>query len=283
MRWLWQTLILSIIVLAALIFAPILLKLILKPQSCEATTTNPQKESLQNNNFYREIFGEKRCAPKRVILTVPIRQKLKTNSGQAQFSKIQEANPPEIISILTISDSPQSFYVKRIDETESGFNVKGNTCLAWKWLEQKQEETLSLSLARNLQIYDPSIKRIIFIISLPVELQKAETRLALKRSVLQEEGNSQAGEIIPIRLRKVTPNLVKVLKQKPTSSQSLKEQSWSSGAPILKDVSSEISTLTKRVGVYVDSPVKGLQDSSDSIESYEKLSQEATCEIPKSL
>lgn len=279
MKWLWQTLGCFTVVLIGLISGIFVIRSMLKPSSCETVAVAPKKASVQTNNFYNPVFGDKPCAPRKVILKVPVIQKLENRSTQ-----LETTNSPEIITVLTVSNTSQSFYVRRIDESASGFNVStGNTCVAWKWSGQSQNQTLSFSLERNLQIHDTTIKRVIFIISLPAEFRQTGTILSLRRSVLKGSGNSQSGEVIPIKLKDESPNLIKLLEQKYTYPSSSIEQRWASGASISKELSDELVGFTKRVGVYIDNPIEMIQDNSDNIESYEKLSEKYSCEIPKGL
>lgn len=268
---------LGIVLFLALI--TLLPKAISKPDTCEVNNDDPQKGSIQTNNFYSSIFGSKSCAPKFINVKIPVAQKISGNVAQ-----VNTPNPPEIVSIITFSNSSQSFYVKRIDETKSGLSVsKGDTCVAWKWSGDKGEQILNLSFQRNLQIYDPAVSKILFIISLPIELQKAGSNLSVERSVLEGSINSQAGEVVLTKLKDEKPNLSRLVVKQDTTPEAQNLQRWAKGSPISKELSNELISFMDRIAVYVDNPVHNIKNKSDKIESYTSLSKNNSCEIPNGL
>jgi hypothetical protein len=274
--WLWITLGILLPAIIGLITAPLWLRFILKPGLCQVDSIGLRKASVQSNNMYSQVFRDRSCAPKRMVLKVPVIQKLPDLS--AQLGKV--VNSPEIATILTISNDSQSFHIRRVDQSGSSLNVSsGDTCVAWKWSEKGQEETLTLSLERNLQIHDPKIKKVIFIVSLPIEFKQAETILSVQRSVLEGSGNNRAGGIFQVNLRDISPNLFKALDLKDMMG----KRHWISSTSVSRDISEELVDLTKQIGVYVDFPVNEIKDKSDEILSYEKLSEEISCEIPRKL
>ncbi|MGB3492844.1 MAG: hypothetical protein WBA57_08955 [Elainellaceae cyanobacterium] len=274
MKWLWKTLGYSLIAFISILSIPFAFQFIVKPDICQISSTDPQKGSVQGNNIYNQIFGNEKCAPQQMTITIPVRKTVDSSS----LARVD--NSPEIISVVTVARESQSFYINRIDESQNGFNVAGDTCIAWKWSEQNQDLTLDLSLARNLQIYDSSIKKIIFIISLPAEFRQAKTSVAVKRAVFE----GQAGEMLSIKLQEELPNLASGLRREYVSLSEPEQQSWAIGEPVLESVNDELSMLVEQgVGAYVDAPVREIQDNSDNIQAYEENMSQDSCEIPKEM
>jgi hypothetical protein len=278
MAWLWKTLVFSIGIGSFVIALAILGPSLTRPKVCGlgSLTTEARKDSVQSTkNIYGQILGDQDCAPNKLVVKLPVIQKDVNISKQ-----LYKENSPDIATILTVSNQSRSLYVRRIDLTKTAFKVSSDdSCIGWKWKSDQGKQILSLTLERNLQIHDPNISKIYFLVVLPVEMKKANTSVSIQRSVLPDYGSNRAGDIFPIKLKDGNLKNLSDLINQATSNPS--QATWMSGKELSQDISKELSEQFNLSGVYIDKPVFNLKDKSDAILPYEKTSEKNSCELPK--
>jgi hypothetical protein len=245
-------------------------------RACEIQDKNSHKVSVQSNNsIYSKIFGSKRCSPPKIILRVPVNSKAE-NQGEKDSSSIQPYTP-NIMTLVTFSREYKSFYVRRIDQYKDDFfYTKKDSCVAWKWSEDNEQQVLNLSMDRNLQIRDRDIKSVIFIISLPVEIKEAKTKIILKRYVLD-----RLGDKYKLNFKKIYPILKGTLRQKERQNTKASD-AFVDGRKVNNEIAKELAIISQKGGVHMDEDFESALDS-EQVEKYTPSAESPACEIPEDL
>lgn len=176
-RFLMKTIsrILAIIVFFSLIF----LGFKLRSHPCEFQISSGEAISVQSKKrIYNKIFNNQACPPQTIVLKVP--DNLKTETGQP-ISLKGNSEAPKITTLVTISNKSNRFFVGRIDQINGQWvYTKYDTCLAWKWSVENENQMLYLSLEKNLEIYSNGIEKIIFIVSIPFEVIEKNPKIKVQ-------------------------------------------------------------------------------------------------------
>lgn len=243
---------------------------------CKVETKDAHKVSVQlNTSIYSKIFGNEKCSPKKLVVRVPVNFKIPEADQDSRNNKQYQ---PTITTLVTFSSEYQTFHVRRIDEYKSGgfYYSKKESCLAWKWSSDNSQQTLTLSRERNLQIRDPGIKSVIFLVVLPVEIKEAATKVILKRYVWERYGDTYK-----FNFQKEYPILKKTLRQKERQSiQASKD--FVDGQKVSDQIAAELEKIVDKGGVHLDKNFDSLLDSEDR-EKYTPNKESPSCGIPEDL
>ncbi|KST65542.1 hypothetical protein [Mastigocoleus testarum] len=249
---------------------------------CEfAANQDAQKESVQLNDFiFSRVFGSNSCSPKKLFLRLPVNVNVELLNKENLLSGKEYT--PKITSFVTFSSQPNTFTISRIDEFKNGFfYTKKDTCLAWKWLKIKgQNSVLTLSMERNLKIHDQNIKSVIFLISLPVEMRDARSDISIERYVWEKE-TSKVGRIEFFNFNQKYPILRNLFRQRDRGRLQTVD-AFSEGKSVDGKIIEEISEISDRGGLHVDREIEEL-----IISKYEKTYLDTAdyppCKIPEDL
>lgn len=247
-----------------------------KIKTCEVQDEKAYSESVQaSNSVYSRVFGTQKCSPHKIILRIPVNFKIE---DQKAASVTSQSYQPKVTTVVTFSREYKTFYIRRIDQDVNGavYYSQKDSCLAWKWSRAGEQAILSLSLERNLQIRDPNIKNIIFIISLPVEIKEAESDIALKRYTWD-----RVGDIYNFDLKKE----YSILKDALRSKEKLKAEgsdAFVDGKKVNDEMAKELSILSIKGGVHLDEDIASMLDTQ-FVENYIPGSESSSCEIPADL
>lgn len=229
-----------------------------------------------NDSIYNQVFGNKSCSPHSLTLRLPVNSSSENTGRKSSTQKYT----PKIISLVTFSNEYESFSIKRIDKYADGWTYSDkDACLAWKWKSSKQndkQQELILSMERNLQIRDPNIKSIIFIVSLPLEIKDSEANITLKRYTLNE---SRVGNTPTFKLRKDFPQLRELLREKEKRRFRASNESFNEGEKVSKEIAAELESINNQVGVYLEQNVNLLLDDNYK-ETYSEGSESDYCAMP---
>ena len=243
---------------------------------CEVQSKEAEKASVQlNTSMYSKIFGNKKCSPKKIVVRVPVNFKIEEGDQDSSNNKQYQ---PTITTLVTFSSEYQNFHVRRIDEYKSGgfYYSKKESCLAWKWSNDNSQQTLTLSMERNLQIRDPGIKSVILLVVLPVEIKEAATKVILKRYVWERYGDTYK-----FNFKNEYPILKNTLRQKARQSiQASKD--FVDGQKVSDKIAAELEKIVDKGGVHLDKNFDSLLDSEDR-EKYTPNKDSPSCEIPEDL
>lgn len=243
---------------------------------CEIQSKDAEKASVQSNNsMYSKIFGNKQCPPKKIVVRVPVNFKIEEAE---KGSSSKQPYQPKITTLVTFSSEYQKFHVRRIDEDKNGVfsSSKKDTCLAWKWSKNNNQQALTLSMERNLQIRDPGIKSVIFLVVLPVEIKEAATKVILKRYAWDRDG-----AIHKFNLRKKYPVLRNSLRQN-EQQRAKASEAFVDGQKVSNQIAAELKKIVDQGGVHLDESFASLGDT-EGIQKYISNQESPACEIPDDL
>lgn len=243
---------------------------------CEVQSKDAEKVSVQlNTSMYSKIFGNKQCSPKKIVVRVPVNFKIE-KEGKNILNKQQYQ--PKITTLVTFSSEYKKFHVRRIDEYENGdfHSSKKDTCLAWKWSRNNNQQTLTLSMERNLQIRDPGIKSVIFLVVLPVEIKEATTKVILKRYAWD-----RYGDIHKFNLKNEYPVLKNTLRQN-EQQRAKASEAFVDGQKVSSQMAAELKKIVDQGGVHLDKSLASLGDT-EGTQKYIPNQESPACEIPDDL
>ncbi|AOY79675.1 hypothetical protein BJP36_06800 [Moorena producens JHB] len=240
---------------------------------CHIQTEEARSISVQSNEpIYNEIFGNQECSPQKLVLRIPVNSRQEITDTK---SLLNQRYTPKIVTLLTFSHQAKSFYIRRIDNHNDGWIYKKASCLAWKWSREDEQQVLNLSLDRNLQIRDPKIKSVIFIVSLPFEIKDAQTNVNLQVYTWDIfEG------IYYLKLKNY-PNLKEILIQKDRRS-SQASNAFRDGKTVKPEIQKELNQIDDIGGVNLDKYFESILDG-EYLKKYIPSSEDTYCEIPDDL
>ncbi|MBD2776798.1 hypothetical protein [Iningainema tapete] len=249
-------------------------------QQCEFTTQDAQKESVQlNDSLYSRIFGSKSCSPHKLVLRLPVNINLKTQR-QDQVLTSKDFTP-KITTLVTFSSKYKIFDISRIDEYSNGFiYTNKDTCLAWKPSYDNKQQVLYLSMERNLQIRNPNIKSVIFLVSLPLEMKEAGVNITLERYV-RDKDTSKVGAINYFNFTRQYPILKNLLRQKGKGSINTSE-AFNEGKQVSNEVAREFLEISDTGGVLLERDLESMIEAKYK-KTYWDSPESPACEIPKDL
>ena len=243
---------------------------------CEVQSKDADKASVQSNNsMYSKIFGKKQCSPKKIVVRVPVNFKIEeAEKGSSSKQQYQ----PKITTLVTFSSEYRKFHVRRIDEDKNGgfYSSKKDTCLAWKWSGNNNQQTLTLSMERNLQISDKGIKNVIFLVVLPVEIKEAATKVILKRYAWDRYGG-----IDKFNLKRKYPVLKNTLRQN-EQQRAKASEAFVDGQKVSNQMTAELKKIVDEGGVHLDESFASLGDT-EGTQKYIQNQESPSCEIPNDL
>lgn len=243
---------------------------------CEVQSKDAEKASVQlNTSMYSKIFGNKQCSPQKIVMRVPVNFKIEKGE---QNSLSKQQYQPKITTLVTFSSEYKTFHVRRIDEYKSGkfYYSQKDTCLAWKWSGNNNQQTLTLSMERNLQIRDPGIKSVVFLVVLPVEIKEAATTVILKRYAWD-----RYGAIHEFNLKNKYPVFFKTLRQNEQQKAKASE-AFVDGQKVSNQIAAELKKIVDKGGVHLDQSFASLGYTDDT-QKYIPNQESPACEIPDDL
>ncbi|WP_293044531.1 hypothetical protein [Moorena sp. SIO1F2] len=210
---------------------------------CHIQTEEARSISVQSNEpIYNEIFGNQECSPQKLVLRIPVNSRQEIPDTN---SLLNHRYTPKIVTLLTFSHQAKSFYIRRIDNHNDGWVYKKASCLAWKWSREDEQQVLNLSLERNLQIRDPKIKSVIFIVSLPFEIKDAQPNVDLQVYTWDLfEG------IYYLKLKNY-PNLKEILRQKDRRSIQA-SKAFRDGKTVKHEIQKELNQIDDIGGIHLN-------------------------------
>ncbi|NMF64218.1 hypothetical protein DP113_07435 [Brasilonema octagenarum UFV-E1] len=249
---------------------------------CEFTTQDAQKESVQlNDSIYSRIFGSQSCSPHKLVLRLPVNVNIKTEKQDKVLTSINYT--PKITTLVTFSSNYKIFDISRIDEYANGFiYTNKDTCLAWKPSNdnKQQEQVLYLSMERNLQIRNPNIKSVIFLVSLPLEMKEAGVNITLERYV-RDKDTSKVGAINYFNFSRQYPILKFLLRQKEKGRINASE-AFHEGKQVSNEVAREFLEISDMGGVLLEHDLESMIEAKYK-KTYLDSPESPACEIPKDL
>ncbi|NER07504.1 MAG: hypothetical protein F6K17_35540, partial [Okeania sp. SIO3C4] len=180
-----------------------------------------------------------------------------------------------VSTIVTFSHQPETFYIRRIDQLKDGLKFSNkDSCFAGKWSREGDQVVFHASMERNLLISDPDIASIIFILSLPLEIKEAKTKISIDKYTWDRVGNEYN-----FRVREYQ-NIKSALRinDKRINNQT---DDFSSGYKVRADLASELENLVVKGGLYIEKSVAELVESQDQIFKYDRNQLPFNCAIPK--
>jgi hypothetical protein len=262
-----------ILTVANLVFIP--LNSCNNSSTCKLQSIEPDKPiSVQStDNFYENVFNDENgCLPQKIILRVP--NNLKAKDGKPINSN-DKSNSPKISTIITISNEPKRFFLRRIDHDGSKwFYTRDSTCLAWRLSVEDKKQVFSLSTERNLQIDSSGIKKIIFIISIPFESVEKNPELLIESFTWTTAGNT-------FKLtNKNFPKLKKILRLSETGDIQA-GKTFYAGEAVEPAISQELDRIDMAGGVQYESDFAPILKPLKS-QRYEPGPASPSCVIPQS-
>jgi hypothetical protein len=260
---------------ASIILATLALVSCSRMNACEVQTQDAQKESVQLNDFiYNRVFGSKSCSPQKLILRLPINLKIENQNKESR----NQQYTTKITTLVTFASNYNNFYITRIDKSKKGFiYTNKDSCLAWKWSKDDKQKVLNLTMERNLQIRDPNLESVIFIVSLPIEIKEAGIDVTLERYTWDSD-TARVGAIHNFNLRKEYPEIKNILRQKERGSINTRE-GFSEGKKVSNEIAAELIKINDMGGVHLDRDLAVLLKAK-----YEKTYHDSpdypACEIP---
>lgn len=248
-------LIIPLAILFFIFFLPTLLKRTKGTNFCEVQESKnetPLSVSVQpNSSIYGSLFGNQNCLPHKMILRLPVNAIIQNSKSSLE----NEKHTPKVSTIVTFSHQPETFYIRRIDELKDGLKYSDNdTCFAGKWSSEGDTVVFHASMERNLLISNPDITSIIFIVSLPLEIKEAKTKIFIDKYTWDRVGNENN-----FRFREYQ-NIKSVLRGNDKGKNNQTDD-VSSGDKVNADVASELENLVKKGGLYLEKYVAELVES----------------------
>ena len=184
---------------------------------------------------------------------------------------------PKITTLVTYyhEESNKSFKVIRFDRASNKWQIsKKESCFAWKWRKFEEKSELVISMERNLEIQDPNITDIVFLVSLPITAFKNDPEVVLQR---YNFGSSIDQTIFNV---KDHPSLQEHVGLSKTTANHVGTQ-FSPGIDLLPEISSELTKISSG-NIQFDKDIKGFIQDSKSI-GYQKSQDRSYCAIPSDL
>lgn len=248
-----------------------------KINACEIQTQQPQNTSVQlNDPIYNQVFGNKSCSPNSLTIRLPVNSFAESTDKKLSIQKYT----PKITTLVTSSSQYENFSIKRIEKYSDGWTYSNkDACLAWMWKQSKQndkQKDLILSMERNLQIRDPNIESIVFIVSLPLEIIENQVNITLKRYTLN---TSRIGKSHKFKLGKQFPELKDLLRQQEKGRFQANNELFNEGKKVSQKFAEELESINNQVGVYLEEDLDSLLNDNYK-ETYLNRSESPSCEIP---
>lgn len=263
-------------ILAILVFFTCLLVGInLRSHPCELQATSSEAISVQSKKrIYNKIFARPQaCLPKKIVLGVP--DNLKSETGEPINNK-GNREAPKITTVINISDSSNRLFVGRIDRIGGQwYYTKYDTCLAWKWAIEDEQQALYLTLERNLEIYSPEIESIILVIALPFELIEKNPQIWVKPYTWNRLGGFY--KLTSNNYRELSAMLRLVEEDKPEAS-----EVFYPGKEVSPIIAKELNNIDKMGGVHYN---KDLEQNIFPLDAkgYQFSEQSGYCAVPQDL
>lgn len=259
--------IIPLLVILVFLF-PTLSKRIKGANFCEVEkikNETPLSKSVQpNSSIYGNFFRSQNCLPHKIILRLPINAIIENSNNSRDKGK----HNPQVSTIVTFSHKPETFYIRRIDQLKDSLKFSNkDSCFSGKWSTEGDEVVFHASMERNLLISDSDIVSIIFILSLPIEIREAKTKIFIDKYTWDRIGNENY-----FRIREYQ-NLMSVLRAKDKLDSTKNEVST--------NLASELESLVGKGGLYIGKYVAELIESQDKIVKYDPSQNEGACAIPK--
>ncbi|MFB2967894.1 hypothetical protein ACE1CD_02880 [Aerosakkonema sp. BLCC-F183] len=255
-------------------FSVIFLGVKLRSHPCEFQVTSGEAISVQSKKrIYNKIFNDRTCPPKKIFLSVP--DNLKSETGKPiTFKGNQSA--PKITTIISVSNKSNRFFVGRIDQIAGQWvYTKYDTCLAWKWSIENEEQVLHLSFEKNLDIYSDELEKIIFIVSIPFELIEKNPEIWVKPYTWNRVGGFYKQAL------RGNPELTEVLRSveedNPESS-----DIFYPGKEVSPSLASELNDIDKMGGVHYNRELEQNMVQLDA-QGYQASPQSGYCAVPQDL
>ncbi|MGD1699660.1 hypothetical protein [Dapis sp. BLCC M229] len=225
-----------------------------------------------NTSIYGSLFGNQNCLPHKIILRLPVNAIIQNSKSSLE----NEKHTPKVSTIVTFSNQPETFYIRRIDELKDGLKYSDDdTCFAGKWSSEGDEVVFHASMERNLLISNPDITSIIFIVSLPLEIKEAKTKIFIDKYTWDRVGNENN-----FRFREYQ-NIKSVLRGNDKRKNNQTDD-VSSGDKVNADVASELENLVRKGGLYLEKYVAELVESQGKPPvKYDRNQFPFSCAIPK--
>jgi hypothetical protein len=256
-------------------FYPTLSKITKETNFCEAQEVKnkrPLSVSVQpNSSIYGSLFGNQNCLPHKIILRLPINAIIQNSKSGLK----NENYTPKVSTIVTFSYQPETFYVRRIDQLEDGLKFSNkDSCFTGKWSSEEDQVVFHASMERNLLISDPDIASIIFILSLPLELKEAETKIFIDKYTWDRIGNE---DNFIIRDHQNIKSALRINDQRINNP----INDFDGGGKLSENLASELEKLVNKGGLYIEKYVSKLVESQDKIFKYNRSQNQDDCSIPK--
>jgi hypothetical protein len=234
----------------------------------------PYKTSVQiNEDIYNKVFGTSSCSPHQVELRLPVNSTISTSDKKSK----EDIYTPEISTFVTFSNQNEKFSIIRLDKKENDWiYTEGDSCLAWKWHESEKKQTLTLSMERNLQIRNPDIKSVLFIVVLPLEFKESKPDLNLK-FYTWDKTTSKLGAR-EIFQQKYYPEIRKLLRQKERGN-SNDSNAFIPGEKVSKEIAEEMKSIAENGKIYLVKELASMKDTGDK-QSYHYAPESPACDIP---
>lgn len=258
-----------------LFFLPTLSKILKGTNFCEVQEVKnepPLPISVQpNSSIYNNLLGNQNCLPHKIILRLPVNAIIENSNNSLK----NEKHTPKVSTIVTFSHQPETFYIRRIDQLKDGLEFSNkDSCFAGKWSGEGDQVVFHASMERNLLISDPGIASIIFILSLPIEIKEAKTKIYIDKYTWDRVGNEY-----DFRVREYQ-NIKSALRINDRRKNNQTDD-FLSGGKVSADLASELENLVGKGGLYIEKSVAELVESQDQIFKYDRNQLPFNCAIPK--
>ncbi len=227
--------------------------------------------------IYSRVFGSKSCSPRKLELRLPVNSPIENPDKKST----NQTYTPKITTLVTFSSKYENFSIIRLDQKANGWiYTESDSCLSWKWSQEDKGQNLILSMERNLQIRNPNIKSVIFILSLPLEIKEArELDLILKRYTWEKD-TSRVGDIYNFN-RKDYPEILAILKERERGTRN-DSNAFGAGKPVSNEIAEELQNIGDKGGVYLIQEFASKKPRLDK-ESYHDSPESPACRIPDDL
>jgi hypothetical protein len=235
---------------------------------------NKNQASVQiNEDIYTKVFGTSSCSPRKVELRLPVNSTILTSDNKLK----EEIYTPQISSFVTFSSQNKKFSIIRLDKKGNNWiYTEGDSCLAWKWNQVEKEQTLTLSMERNLQIRNTDIKSVIFIVVLPLEFKEAKPDLNLKfytwdkttsklgsREIFQQKDYSEIRELLRQKERGKFNDI----------------NAFIHGRKVSDEIAEEMKSMGDNGKIYLVKELASMKYTEEK-QSYHSAPESPACDIP---
>lgn len=247
--------------------------------TCEGVAQKAQKTSAQlNESIYNRVFGNKSCSPRQLNLRLPVNFPTDINPDKKSNN---QSYTPIITTFVTFSSKDENFSITRLDKkNDNWFYTEGDTCLAWKWSGNDKNQSLILSMERNLQIRDSNIQSVIFIVSLPREIKEGGRVTVNLQRYTWDRVTSKLGRINNFN-KQYYPAILAILRDRERGIFS-DNNAFTSGRQVSSDVATDLKDIGKEGGVYLVKELAAIKATEDKA-AYQYSPESPACEIPTDL